>query len=212
MEDRYFDSSEKPLSGNDILDEERQTRIPRKSPPSIRRPFILLTICVGLLIVLMLTIWFRQEPADAALQNRLQMIETRLTNLENRINEFRQIDEQLAQLDFHNKELVAATRRLDQTNAAVSERMDLIAQELVELQRRTASTPPKEPPPRAPAAATPKETVAAPHHVVQKGETLYSISRRYKISLEELRRLNGLGNDNTIRPGQKLIVKPEPNP
>jgi LysM repeat protein len=46
------------------------------------------------------------------------------------------------------------------------------------------------------------------HHEVQSGETLYAIGRRYGISVEELRRLNDLGNDNTIQPGQKLIVTP----
>ena len=42
-------------------------------------------------------------------------------------------------------------------------------------------------------------------HVVQKGDTLYSIARRYGISVEELKRLNNLVN-NTITVGQKLLV------
>jgi len=41
--------------------------------------------------------------------------------------------------------------------------------------------------------------------IVSKGDTLYSISRNNNISVEELKRLNGL-NSNALSVGQKLIV------
>ncbi len=43
-------------------------------------------------------------------------------------------------------------------------------------------------------------------HQVQKGDTLYSISRRYYTSVEEIMRLNKL-NDSTISIGQELMIK-----
>ena len=43
-------------------------------------------------------------------------------------------------------------------------------------------------------------------HTVAAGETLWGISRRYGISVTELRRLNGLGGGSRIRPGQKLNI------
>jgi len=43
-------------------------------------------------------------------------------------------------------------------------------------------------------------------HVVKTGETLYGISRRYSISLAQLRSWNGLQNSNTISPCQELKV------
>ena len=43
-------------------------------------------------------------------------------------------------------------------------------------------------------------------HQVKKGDTLYSISRRYYTSVEEIMRLNKL-NDSTISVGQKLMIK-----
>ena len=42
-------------------------------------------------------------------------------------------------------------------------------------------------------------------HVVQAGETLYRISRMYDVSVEDIRRWNGLSG-NTISVGQRLIV------
>ena len=45
-------------------------------------------------------------------------------------------------------------------------------------------------------------------HVVQKGDTLYSISRRYFISVDELKRMNKL-NSNNLAIGQKIAVRSE---
>ncbi len=44
-------------------------------------------------------------------------------------------------------------------------------------------------------------------HVVAVGETLWSIARRYNLSVENLRRMNGLSDDGTIRIGQVLSVE-----
>ena len=43
-------------------------------------------------------------------------------------------------------------------------------------------------------------------HVVQEGDTLYSISRRYFVTIEELKQLNAL-NDNIISVGQELRIQ-----
>jgi len=43
-------------------------------------------------------------------------------------------------------------------------------------------------------------------HVVQPGDTLYNISRRFKVSVQELRRLNHLTSDD-VKLGQKLVVQ-----
>lgn len=50
---------------------------------------------------------------------------------------------------------------------------------------------------------------AAPDHgtyIVRRGDTLFSIARRYGTNVETLQRLNGLSNPNQIRAGQVLIV------
>jgi len=46
------------------------------------------------------------------------------------------------------------------------------------------------------------------YHQVNNGETLYKISKRYKISIEAIHRLNNLKQDQPILPGQKLLVTP----
>ncbi len=49
-------------------------------------------------------------------------------------------------------------------------------------------------------------TVSIDRHVVKEGDTLYSISRKYAVSVDELKRWNYL-YDNSIKVGQKLTVK-----
>jgi LysM repeat protein len=52
--------------------------------------------------------------------------------------------------------------------------------------------------------------LAAPNtraiHVVQRGETLYSISRNYGVNLWTIARANGIANPNYIYAGQRLVI------
>jgi flagellum-specific peptidoglycan hydrolase FlgJ len=50
------------------------------------------------------------------------------------------------------------------------------------------------------------ETTLIKTHRVEKGDTLYSLSRKYQMTLEELKKMNNL-NDNNISIGQILKVK-----
>ena len=57
--------------------------------------------------------------------------------------------------------------------------------------------------------SVPKQTILQEkkqYHKVVRGDTLYSISRRYGLSVEEIRRLNNLNDNKPIQPGQKLMV------
>ena len=46
-------------------------------------------------------------------------------------------------------------------------------------------------------------------HIVQKGQTLFSISRQYEVSLAQIRALNSM-EGNTIHAGQRLLIKKGP--
>ena len=43
-------------------------------------------------------------------------------------------------------------------------------------------------------------------YVVVKGDTLYKISRRYGVTVDDLVRWNGIKNRNLIYPGQELKI------
>lgn len=44
-------------------------------------------------------------------------------------------------------------------------------------------------------------------HSVRPGESLWVIARRYGVSVGDLQRMNGLGRNSLIRPGQRLVVE-----
>lgn len=43
-------------------------------------------------------------------------------------------------------------------------------------------------------------------HIVQRGETIYSIARSYKVDINELMRLNGVLDPQKLRAGQRLAI------
>jgi LysM repeat protein len=60
-----------------------------------------------------------------------------------------------------------------------------------------------------PAPPKPAVTSQKKYHTVQRGETLLKIGKKYGITVEELRKLNNLSKDQSIRIGQKLLVSVE---
>jgi LysM repeat protein len=56
-------------------------------------------------------------------------------------------------------------------------------------------------------AEAPEAMAKARYHRVRAGETLYGISLRYGVTIEELRRLNKLPKEATIYPDQKLLIR-----
>ena len=76
----------------------------------------------------------------------------------------------------------------------------------------TAETPRASPWGAAPRAEAPRaETPSAPAgpavHVVGRGETLFSLARRYGTTVDALRRLNGLAGTAGIEIGQRLRLR-----
>jgi membrane-bound lytic murein transglycosylase D len=76
--------------------------------------------------------------------------------------------------------------------------------------------------PRRPPAANPAVTAPAPaanpdttpsegefrYHIVQRGESLWTIGRRYGVEVGDLRRWNGLAAGQVLRTGGRLLVGP----
>ena len=52
-----------------------------------------------------------------------------------------------------------------------------------------------------------KEKKESIFHTVQKGETLFSISKKYNTNVETLRKLNNLSNDAAIFPGNNILIR-----
>jgi len=90
---------------------------------------------------------------------------------------------------------------------ALLQRVDTLAQKVEALDRKKKPT--AEPKAKPPTPSKPTASAEKKYHMVLRGETLYGISEKYGMSVEELQKLNNLSAGKTLRPGQKLLVSPE---
>jgi LysM repeat protein len=86
-------------------------------------------------------------------------------------------------------------------------KVDVLTQKVETLERGKPTTGESKAKPSAPSklAASTKRQV----HTVQKGESLQTISKKYGVPVEQLRKLNNLPAGQPLHAGQKLIVSTE---
>jgi LysM repeat protein len=118
--------------------------------------------------------------------------------------------------DKTGKTLEALTKKIDEQNAKI----DVLSQQILKLEQQISKTRPgviigETPSPTpAPASTTaapdaPKPTVqSGNNHVVAKGETLTSIAKMHKVTIEELQKFNHIENDRKLQIGQTLMIPP----
>jgi len=157
-------------------------------------------ILIVLSIVLIARTYSLAEKAQLlALQSRIEQLESHLGSLEG--------EGGLSSAGGPGNQLILLTERLDQLEANMTARIASIANQLQAAQHPSAPAAAPEAKTPAAAPAVQKETKAK-IHTVQKGETLYRISRQYNLSVEQLRQYNKMDANASIYPGQKLNVSP----
>src|SRR5436853_1526961 len=129
--------------------------------------------------------------------------------------------------DKSEKMLEALSKKIDDQNAKI----DTLSQQILKLEQQMAKntrpgvmigeTP--SPSPVSSAATTteaPKPTQQSGNsHVVAKGETLTSIAKMHKVTVEELQKFNHIENDRKLQIGQTIMIptpastsSPSPSP
>jgi membrane-bound lytic murein transglycosylase D len=105
------------------------------------------------------------------------------------------------------QDLVVIDQRIAKLESEMVSRLDRIINQLGAPPATTSEKPTAKPAAEKP----PKKEVAEAKpevHTVQAGDTLYRISRRYNVSVENLREYNQLQAGTAIYPGQKLKLVP----
>jgi len=162
---------------------------------------------VGLVIIVILFVIILSGSSDGVKLEQLQTLEKRIEQLDKRMATLGGMDQALERIDNSEKELGLIMERLDRFEGTVTTQIDQIIKELGVLHQKTGSSPaPKTQAPK-PVAKSGTEKKAK-FHEVSAGETLYSISRRYGLTVDQLREYNKIGPQNAIRPGQKLKLSP----
>ena len=136
-------------------------------------------------------------PAKSA---RITELEERVESLEQQMKKMDVVDEKVTRIWEQAKAFETFKARFDRSEASTSLRMDHLAMSLDELQKKTddalarITEVEKRPPPRPVANSKPpaQKKVKKKLHTVVAGETLYSISHRYDITVDQLKSLNKL--------------------
>jgi LysM repeat protein len=115
-------------------------------------------------------------------------------------------EEKIASLERQIADLQGKVGAGGGPDPALLQRLDALAQKVEVLEKRAHSTAESK---SKPAPPKPAVKVQNRYHTVQKGETLFKISKKYGITVEELRRLNGLSGGQSVRTGQKLLISME---
>ncbi len=158
-----------------------------------------LTLIILSVVLIARTYSLAEKAQLLALESRLEQLEGHLASLEG--------EGVLSQTGGSGNQLILLTERLDQLEANMTARIKNMVKELNTLPPKTApeSVQKAETPKQVPAA---KKETKAKMHTVKQGDTLYRISRRYNLSLDQLRGYNKLGAKAAIYPGQQLYVTP----
>lgn len=193
-------------------------------------PFILMGI--GLLVII--TLFFLFAPKGDSGDSREQMIQLlgRIQQLEQKVADFDAIQNKLPDIEKQIESIQKKSKRLESMDASASLRIDRVVKDIKIVKEQfksfkaSSSLPPKSAttkPQKKISTTTPVESrkqttkvvkksapkqVDAVYHQVKKGETLYRISLKHKISVETVKKLNGLKEGAAIYPGQKLLIKP----
>ena len=203
MTDEYINKINE-TTGEDYLGEgERHIWDRKKSSPI---PIVLLGI--GFFVMIFLFIVFLSKTTDIVSKTEIVNMEKRLALLEERLGKIVEIDEKLTLLDMQGKKFELFVDRFDRFETSMSLKMDIINNELYVSQKKSNKAVENKKPEQTKIS---KKITHPIYHEVTVKETLYQISRRYGLTVDDLRKLNRLTPETVIHPGQKLIVSPEEN-
>ncbi len=205
-------------SGDDYLDAEaysslRSRRRGRLGGGATRSRGLMVALVVVVLALLVFLFWSIPKPRRASQDPAIMEIKTQLQQMEQRLST---IEETLADLQNLKNQVSASEElagRVDRFEASFSMRLADMDRKVADLEKKlsAAAVKKKAAPKAGKAAAKPRKKSAAKpkirYHTVSSGETLYRISRKYGLSVDTLKKINGL-KSNAIRKGQKLRVTP----
>jgi LysM repeat protein len=118
--------------------------------------------------------------------------------------------------DKTDKMLEALSKKIDEQNAKI----DTLSQQILKLEQQVSKfrpgvmigeTPTPSPTSNATAEAskpTQPTQQSGNSHVVAKGETLTSIAKMHKVTVEELQKFNHIENDRKLQIGQTIMIPP----
>ena len=164
---------------------------------------------LGLVVMVVMVILFLSRPKNTVDQEYLGSLEKRMQQLEKKLAAIGVMDQIIKRLGKQEQDMDLLDKKINRFESSVGTQIDQIIKELGALHQKTSQKAASgAPQPKAvekkPPLASKKAEPTAQFHQVQAGETLFRISRRYGLSVQQLRTYNDLAPNAAIYPGQKL--------
>src|SRR5256885_7784702 len=113
-------------------------------------------------------------------------------------------------------QLEALAKKIDEQNAKI----DAPSQQILKLEQQVSHIRPGviigESTPSAPtggaSGGSPPSPVSGNTHTVARGETLTSIAKMYKVSVDELQKANNIEDGRKLQAGQTIVIPGSPSP
>ena len=161
-------------------------RIPEGFNPELRSVIFWGAGIVILIIIIALILGGNNED----LSKEIQSIKARLDQIDKRLITPEDTDQKITRLEGKIKALEPSIARLEKSERSLKKNLNNLGQQVRQLQTEAPSQP------------------KGQYHTVRSGETLFGIAQKYGTSIGKLRSLNRLTKAQSIRPGQKLLIRP----
>jgi LysM repeat protein len=145
---------------------------------------------------------YSSNSQDDTLSEDVALLTKRLDDIEFRLGNLEQTNAGDTGLSALRSQTESLTQQVQNLETKFGQNLNQINGKLADLAKSQKSSPKA-----TPAASQSKTKAATPRiHVVKAGETLYQLSRKYGVTVDQLKKFNNMGKDVTIRPGQELVV------
>lgn len=195
-----------------LLSERRVERTKPLDDSKSEKSILFLAGACILLVIAVIVVYFGRGGGDFTEES--VRIQAKLDELEDRLGQISGLGDRIESLEKQEKSVQQNMAKTERAVNSITEHLDILTKEFDRMQKKTeemasvkVAKPEPSPPPAQP-APVPRSESEAVYHDVSPGDTLYGISRKYDITVDELRRLNNLSKGQSIQPGQKLVVKP----
>jgi hypothetical protein len=153
----------------------------------------------AIILVILIIVVFSGGDIDTA---KRDAFEKRIILLENRFELLDQIAGRLEVLEKDKSGTKPLMVRLERLETDIAKKLTDMSNKIDKLQKQIAIVSVK-----ADGGTSGHSKSTGQYHVVKQGETLYSISKKYGLTVEQLTRLNKLRKGSPIQPGQRLSLK-----
>ncbi|MEF8824367.1 MAG: LysM domain-containing protein [Desulfohalobiaceae bacterium] len=126
-------------------------------------------------------------------------------------NETENVEARLNKLEFQHRMVLENVNKMQESSGVRQKELAKLRKAVSDLEKRLASLEDRlvnRQDAGGETQAGGESRSGARWHTVEKGETLFRISQRYDVSVEQLREWNDLGKEEYIQPGQELQVAP----